>query len=89
MRELCELYSSYIKKHYLGIVKFHSKRLQEEQLKHVLWMLEEIPKMYDQSIDDRYDGKIHRWLGFVQGWMWSVGLMSINELRESVKKARI
>jgi hypothetical protein len=64
---------------------------------HILWMLEEIPKMYDWANNPkREDGsyylnakKSQRWLGFVQGWMWANGYISINDMRQDVKNANL
>jgi hypothetical protein len=59
---------------------------------HILWMLEEIPEFaikasfYGMTNEGlRLILKANRWLGFVQGWMWSNNICSINWLRESVK----
>lgn len=42
-----------------------------EMLEHLQWMIDNFP-----------DGeKGHRWLGFIQGARWAMGLNSINELR--------
>ena len=47
---------------------------QREVDKHILWMCRNMPK------DD--EAKINRWLGFIQGAIWSFGARSINELRK-------
>lgn len=44
---------------------------------HAKWMLDEIPDIKDS-------GKLNRWLGFVQGFMWSRDLCTIDELREDI-----
>ena len=44
---------------------------------HVKWMLEQIPLMKEP-------GKINRWLGFVQGFMWDRDLCTIDELRQDI-----
>lgn len=36
------------------------------------------------AVDDR---KAMRWLGFVQGWLWSRGLRTIDEMRADVRVA--
>lgn len=48
-----------------------------EIVPHILWMLDEIPSLSED--------KANRWLGFIQGWMWSFNLATINQLMEIVK----
>lgn len=43
---------------------------------HVLGML---MKMHDEAFDD---GKFYRWLGFVQGYLWSFEIRTIDEMRD-------
>jgi hypothetical protein len=43
--------------------------------KHIKFMMEEIPKIEDE-------GKMNRWLGFLQGWFDAKLLFSIDEMRE-------
>ena len=50
---------------------------QNERKKHLAWMLEEIINMPDDKFE-----KANRWLGFVQGGMWSLGLRSVDEMRD-------
>lgn len=45
---------------------------------HVCWMLPEIPKLYAAGKVE----KAMRWLGFVQGVLWSCKLYSIQEMAE-------
>jgi hypothetical protein len=47
-----------------------------ERKQHLVWMLEEIINMPDDKFE-----KANRWLGFVQGAMWSLGLRSVDEMR--------
>jgi len=65
----------------------------QQEVEHVLWMLEEIPKLATGRFTD--DGqfrweleKSQRWVGFVRGWGWKCGFWSINELREQVRPGR-
>ena len=46
-------------------------------LNHTLWMCEEAAGIADQDMD-----KAYRWLGFVQGALWSYGIFSIDDMRE-------
>ena len=52
-----------------------------ERVKHILWMCDEIELMLK---DEKFD-KINRWLGFIQGVLWSMGKKTINEMREDNK----
>lgn len=45
---------------------------------HVLWMLGEIPELLATYKRE----KAMRWLGFVQGVLWSMGIYSIVDLKE-------
>jgi hypothetical protein len=102
MKELCKLYAAEIKKsNDVRAARLHPDSFGDplDQLykdseavaaAHILWMLEEIPKLdvearhaITQSSLDYC--KANRWLGFVQGWMWSNNICSINWLRESMK----
>ena len=48
------------------------------QLEHCGWMLQEIGKMLAQNKIE----KCNRWLGFVQGVLWSQGLLTIDQMKE-------
>lgn len=48
------------------------------QYYHLAWMIEEIMRFW---LHGRRE-KAMRWLGFVQGGLWSLHLVSIEELRE-------
>ena len=50
---------------------------KQERVRHLMWMLEEIIRMPN----DRFE-KANRWLGFVQGSMWSLGIRSVDEMRD-------
>jgi hypothetical protein len=55
--------------------------------RHALWMVSEMRILIEQG---RLD-KVNRWLGFMQGTLWSTGLYSIDNMREhnrSKEKAR-
>lgn len=47
-----------------------------EQARHCEWMVGEI-----LSWGPEKDGKAQRWLGFIQGWLWSQNLASVSALR--------
>ncbi len=51
-----------------------------ELLEHTRWMCDEIMVLvgsYDQHVE-----KIMRWLGFVQGVLWSTGTYSIDQMKD-------
>jgi hypothetical protein len=48
----------------------------DEQLEHLLFMLNRMETMYEEDPE-----KAMRWLGFVQGVLWSQGDYTIDELR--------
>ena len=54
-------------------------------LAHVRWMCQEVQRLAaDEMItppDSRVE-KIHRWLGFIQGSLWSDNIFTIDEMRE-------
>lgn len=52
-----------------------------EKLCHLRWMLKAIPNLPT-------DGKINRWLGFVQGVMFELRICTIDEMREQVTGAK-
>lgn len=49
-----------------------------EALSHVLWMLGEMRK----HIEAQETEKVMRWLGFVQGVLWTTDVYSIDEMRD-------
>ena len=51
----------------------------DTRLSHIRWMLHEMSGM--DHVDHEHT-KFHRWLGFVQGALWSEGIYSIDEMRE-------
>ena len=62
-------------------------------LEHALWMLHEMRTMLHNAhavwsdpewdLGDTVDGdKINRWLGFVQGVLWTTGVYTIDDMRD-------
>ncbi len=45
---------------------------------HINWMLDEIAKLTDE-------GKIQRWICFIQGYFWTMGIYSIDQMREHIR----
>lgn len=48
------------------------------QLQHARWMCQQIPTFLKENKME----KVNRWLGFVQGILWTNGLFSITQMRE-------
>lgn len=49
-----------------------------EAERHIAWMCSQIPDFFDQGKKEKAD----RWLGFVQGAVWALGLRTIDQMRE-------
>ncbi len=70
----------------LGVVKgeFQSDQIfyplfsQSNILAHCNWMLDEMERFLDKGRMD----KVFRWLGFIQGCLWSTGIYSITEMKD-------
>lgn len=45
---------------------------------HVFWMCDQVPGFLEKGDVD----KANRWLGFVQGCLWLMGLRTINDMRD-------
>ena len=50
----------------------------ENELNHIRWMLNAIPLMID---DPKKLERVNRWIGFIQGSLWSRGYYSIEEMK--------
>lgn len=48
---------------------------------HIKWLVTETRRMVREDPSRRE--KIMRWLAFAQGWAWTVGLTSIEELKDA------
>lgn len=75
--EVCQGYDDFLEKEGF-IVKHREPDTIEQDLNHVRWMLNEIPKMLENPCKIE---KINRWLGFAQGVMWIKGFYSIDEMK--------
>ena len=47
-------------------------------LNHILWMISQMAELFKQ---DKFE-KMNRWIGFIQGALWSRGIYSVSEMRE-------
>lgn len=53
------------------------------QLEHLKWMIEAMKELDKYSPDDSETReKLMRWIGFMQGALWSLGFASIDDFRE-------
>jgi len=85
LRDLCRMYDQRITQGGAGTAqKADTSRMDVfvgEKVRHLRWMLECIPGLPD-------DGKVNRWLGFVQGVLSALGMYTIDELRDHVTEAK-
>lgn len=70
-------------KYYTILNKLEEKEATRENdnpdsLVHLKWMLLNIPLIMDEGKID----KANRWLGFVQGVLWSRRILNINEMKD-------
>lgn len=82
MNEILDLYKESLNNSYNVSIRYlHNFSIEELNIrhKHLIWMLDEIPKIEDE-------GKRNRWLGFIQGYFWTLGVFTIDELREHSRK---
>jgi hypothetical protein len=55
---------------------------RESQLRHALWMTNAILESLESGDMSESDGKVFRWLGFLQGVLWSQAIFSLEELKK-------
>ncbi len=81
--KLLEVFSFY--RHHLAVLDITPSRWPAEHrcpeynrpmLEHVLWMLDEATKFVETGRSD----KAFRWLGFIQGVLWTCQIFTIEEL---------
>jgi hypothetical protein len=56
-------------------------------LSHLKWMLQELERMSQAT--PMPQEKIARWIGFIQGVLWSFGCYSVDELREHTREVGV
>ena len=78
MKELVELYKKKLRDDYNNPDNHAGCSSADCDYVHLMWMLDEIPNMTDEL-------KQNRWLGFVQGVFWDMGIYTIDEMREHVR----
>ena len=94
-RELAELLEQYRKdllsmnaleltdeKHEEALEKRTGSLFDRQMLGVGIRMIDSILEMLEDEPDERLDGKLNRWMGFLQGVLWYAGLRSINEMRD-------
>jgi hypothetical protein len=85
MKKFLNIYRERLKKDYedpsgyFGSEDGYGVKEWDADYKHLQWMLEEIETMTDEN-------KRNRWIGFVQGCCWQLGLFTIDEMREHVRE---
>lgn len=55
-----------------------------QRLSHLRWMISQMLNPTDPKLKEKFTkvGVINRWLGFIQGTLWSANLVTIQELRD-------
>lgn len=79
MKKLCAKYTDIVTKHHNRFTEPGMRNNLEIARGHILYMLKKIPNL------DTH-GKQNRWIGFVQGWLWSNGIRNIDEMREDIRE---
>ena len=70
-------------KNYCGEIGAAGLQDDSIRMSHARWMVHQIQ---DRAEKENWElQKLHRWLGFIQGIMWSTKLRGIEELREESK----
>jgi hypothetical protein len=62
----------------LGIKPVRDSSTKENQLNHLLWMCHEASTF----MKDGRSEKAMRWLGFIQGAFWALGVRSVDEMKK-------
>lgn len=102
MKELLNIYRAALREHG-GCFTLDAQPVQNADgghgrstladVQHLLWMLDQMEAMLADFDGCRCGNvspdqcKFHRWLGFVQGWMWHQHVFTLDELREQTRKA--
>ena len=79
--EICQEYDELLKTEGYEIKlkePFVCAEFANEDLCHIRWMLNEIPKMINDPCKLE---KSNRWIGFIQGVMWMKGYYSIEDMK--------
>jgi len=75
--DVCEKYDKLLHQKNIEIIEDNDTY---GNLDHIRWMLN---KIIDSINDNKIDSeKFNRWLGFIQGVLWSQEIRTINEMRK-------
>ena len=75
--DVCEKYDKLLHQKNIEIIEDNDTY---GNLEHIRWMLN---KIIDSINDNKIDSeKFNRWLGFIQGVLWSQEIRTINEMRK-------
>lgn len=79
--EVIGIYRAFFEKWHIPKNRFpHEKNLyssRHQMLTHCHWMLDEMEKFVAEGRME----KVFRWLGFIQGCLWSTGYYTLDELK--------
>lgn len=59
------------------------------RLCHALWMCNEIERMYAAGELEENTEKVMRWLGFVQGCLWSADVYTVDDMKDDNRSAKV
>lgn len=65
--EVCERYKKKLNEVYFDDISYHTE-----------WMLRQIPKF----LKEKRREKVNRWLGFIQGVLWSKNVYTLEEMKD-------
>jgi len=68
------------------VANFDLPPTRGEAIRHMLHMCDQMDALLDEAagLDDNAElawEKVNRWLGFMQGTLWSMGTFTLNEMR--------
>ena len=75
VKQTCTIYISH-----LASQGYNSKKNGTKQ-EHILWMLEQIMR-WETEVGLFNKEKMFRWLGFIQGYLWSANIFTIEEMKD-------
>lgn len=62
-----------------------SEAAGEDGVEHLEWMVKELRREWPRN--SWHPEKKQRWLGFIQGWLWTRGFVTVEDLREQTNAA--
>lgn len=77
--QTCKEYDDLLEfKGYSIVLKEPYTEFEDSDMNHIRWMLNEIPNMINNP--NKLE-KLNRWIGFIQGVLWSKGYYTIEDMR--------